>query len=146
MLRSRSSARSQRPPYEETHSFLLNVSIAGGKHCPAHLTTMTENGKGAPRFFDNYQRFVKQGQSLKTGKVADGKWVKSTKDETLTIDQESDTYAKATGDLAAYALMDIALGNEAGGSLRTSTRPTLIILLLLRSVYSACMYEHLPCR
>jgi hypothetical protein len=96
----------------QTHSFLLNVSIAGGKHCPAHLTTMAEKGKGAPRFFDNYQRFIMQGQSLKTGEVVDGKWVKGAKDATPTIDQESETYAKATGDLTAYELMDIALGNE----------------------------------
>jgi hypothetical protein len=31
---------------EQTHSFHLSVSIAGGKHCPAHLTAMAEKGKG----------------------------------------------------------------------------------------------------
>jgi hypothetical protein len=71
-----------------------------------------QKGKGAPRFFDNYQRLLKQGQSLKTGKVVDGKWEKGTKEETITIDPDSETYAEAAGDLTAYELMDIALGNE----------------------------------
>ena len=30
---------------EQTHSYHLHVSIAGGKHCPAHLTTMAANAK-----------------------------------------------------------------------------------------------------